>query len=63
MTDITEHPTVKAQEVYCAAVMDAYSRLIVGWSIAEYMRTEPVADALGMAIRRRRPSSQGSCPA
>jgi len=32
--------------VYCAAVMDAYSRLIVGWSIAEHMRTELVIDAL-----------------
>jgi len=45
VTDITEHPT-KEGKVYCAAVMDAYSRLIVGWSIAEHMRTELVADAL-----------------
>jgi transposase InsO family protein len=37
VTDITEHPT-KEGTVYCAAVMDAYSRLIVGWSIAEHMR-------------------------
>ena len=38
--------------------MDAYSRLIVGWSIAEHMRTELVIDALGMAILRRQPDKQ-----
>jgi putative transposase len=54
ITDITEHPTDEGK-VYCAAVMDAYSRLIVGWSIAEHMRTELVTDALGMAILRRQP--------
>jgi putative transposase len=42
----------------CAAVMDAYSRLIVGWSIADHMRTELVTDALGMAIIRRQPDEQ-----
>lgn len=41
VTDITEHPTAEGT-LYCAAVMDAYSRLIVGWSIAEHMRTELV---------------------
>ena len=54
ITDITEHSTGEGK-VYCAAVMDAYSRLIVGWSIAEHMRTELVTDALGMAIIRRQP--------
>jgi putative transposase len=57
ITDITEHPTGEGK-VYCAAVMDVYSRLIVGWSIAEHMRTELVTDALGMAIARRRPDKQ-----
>ena len=38
--------------------MDAYSRLIVGWSIAEHMRTELVTDALGMAIIRRQLDKQ-----
>jgi putative transposase len=56
ITDITEHPTEEGK-VYCAAVMDAYSRLIIGWSIAEHMRTELVTDALGMAILRRQPES------
>ena len=37
-TDITEHPTLEGQ-VYCAAVLDAYSRRIVRWSIDDNMRT------------------------
>jgi putative transposase len=56
ITDITEHPTDEGK-LYCAAVMDAYSRLIVGWSIAPHMRTELVTDALGMAIVRRQPEN------
>lgn len=54
-TDITEHPTATGK-VYCCAVIDAYSRVIVGWSIAEHMRTELVVDALQMATWRRRPA-------
>jgi putative transposase len=38
--------------------MDAYSRLIVGWSLAEHLRTELVTDALGMAIIRRQAEKQ-----
>jgi putative transposase len=59
VTDITAHPT-REGTVSCAAVMDAYSRLIVGWSIAEHMRTELVTDALGMAILRRPPDKRSS---
>ena len=53
--------------LYLAAVQDAYSRAIVGWSMAEHMRAELVVDALQMAVHRRRPepglihhSDQGS---
>ena len=53
-TDITEHPTDEGK-VYCAAVLDAYSRRVVGWSIDDNMRTALVVDALGMAITRRHP--------
>lgn len=56
LTDITEHPTEEGK-LYCAAVMDAYSRRIIGWSIADHMRTELVIDALGMATLRRKPES------
>jgi putative transposase len=57
VTDITEHPTLEGK-LYCAAVLDVYSRLIIGWAIAEHMRTELVTDALGMAIIRRQPDKQ-----
>jgi putative transposase len=53
--------------LYLAAIQDAYSRRIVGWSMAEHMKTELVTDALRMAVQRRRPepglvhhSDQGS---
>jgi putative transposase len=59
VTDITEHHTEEGK-IYCAAVLDAYSRVIVGWSIADHMRTELVTDALGMAIIRRRPAKEGA---
>jgi putative transposase len=41
--------------VYCCAVLDVYSRMIVGWSIADHRRTDLVVDALQMACWRRRP--------
>ena len=59
VTDITEHHTGEGK-VYCAAVLDVYSRRIVGWSIDDNMRTELVTDALGMAILRRKPAGDGS---
>ena len=59
LTDITEHPT-REGKLYCAAVMDAYARLIVGWSIADHIRTELVVDALGMATLRRRPEGDST---
>ena len=41
--------------LYLAAVQDAYSRAIVGWAMATHMKTSLVADALQMALARRRP--------
>jgi transposase InsO family protein len=32
--------------IYLATVIDCYSKKVVGWSIADHMRTELVADAL-----------------
>jgi putative transposase len=52
--------------LYLAVVLDAWSRKIVGWSMANHLRTELVLDALDMAIGQRRPgdvihhSDQGS---
>jgi len=66
--DITYLETWKGRS-YLAAVQDLYSRAIVGWQLAEHMRSELVVDALQMAIHRRRPqaglvhhSDQGSQP-
>jgi transposase InsO family protein len=54
VTDITQHRAADGW-VYCCAVSDAYSRRIVGWSIADHIRTELVVDALEMARWQRRP--------
>ncbi len=54
-TDITEHPTGDGT-LYLAAVEDVCSRQIVGWSMADHMRTELVVDAIQMATWRRRPA-------
>jgi Integrase core domain len=40
--------------LYLAAVQDAFSRRIVGWSMADHMRTGLVVDALETGIARRR---------
>jgi putative transposase len=41
--------------VYLAAVMDLYSRKIVGWAMAPHMRAELVCSAMRLAIAQRRP--------
>jgi transposase InsO family protein len=41
--------------LYLAAVMDLYSRRIVGYSMGNRLKPELVLEALGMALRRRRP--------
>ncbi|WP_322756740.1 IS3 family transposase [Frankia sp. Cas3] len=40
---------------YVASVIDAFSRKVVGWAVADHMRTDLVLDALRMAITRRHP--------
>jgi putative transposase len=42
--------------LYLVAVQDVFSRRIVGWSMADHMRTELVTDALQMALAHRRPA-------
>jgi len=42
--------------LYIAAVQDAVSRRIVGWSMADQMRAELVVDALQMAARDAAPT-------
>jgi putative transposase len=41
--------------LYLAVVIDLYFRQVVGWSMAEHMRTQLVNDALLMAIWKRNP--------
>jgi len=53
--DVTEHPTGEGK-VYLAAVLDAFSRRVVGWSIADHIRSELVVDAVQMALWRRQPA-------
>ncbi len=52
MTDITEHPTAEAK-VYCCAVLDAWSRRIVGWSVKKRATTAMGNTALAMDIKHR----------
>jgi putative transposase len=42
--------------LYLAAVMDLYSRKIVGWAMSERLTAELALSALKMAIKRRRPA-------
>jgi putative transposase len=43
--------------LYLAAVIDLCSRRVVGWSMADHMEADLVADALRMALARRRPDA------
>ena len=54
VADITYLPT-RAGFCYLAAITDAWSRRVVGWSMATHLRTELITAALDMAIVRRRP--------
>jgi len=50
--DITYVPTA-AGFIYLAVVLDAFSRRVVGWAMANHLRTELVLDALEMAVGQR----------
>jgi putative transposase len=65
VADITFIPSA-AGFLYLAVVLDAWSRKVVGWAMANHLRAELVLDALEMAVGQRRPhgvihhSDQGS---
>jgi transposase InsO family protein len=67
VADITYVPTW-AGFLFLAVVLDVFSRRIVGWAMANHLRTELILDALDMAVARRRPqgvihhSDQGCQP-
>lgn len=52
VTDITEHPA-REGKVYCAVVLDAFSRRVVGWSIDATQTAALVTNPLSMAIQDR----------
>jgi len=54
--DVTQHRSDDGW-VYLAVVIDAWSRRVVGWSIADHLRAELVVDAIDMATMRRRPTA------
>jgi putative transposase len=41
--------------LFLAAIIDVFSRRVVGWAIADHLRTELAMDALGMALGLRQP--------
>jgi putative transposase len=52
VADITYVPT-EAGFLYLAVVLDAFSRRIVGWAMADHLRAELVLGALDMAAQQR----------
>jgi transposase InsO family protein len=58
--DITYLPVGDGQFLYLATVLDLCSKRLVGWSIADHMRTELVTDALKAAAAARGGSLDGA---
>ena len=56
VADFTYIPTREGW-LYLAVVLDLYSRMVVGWSMQRHMTTQLVADAMTMAVWRRRPKA------
>ena len=54
VTDIT-YLYVEGKSMYIFLVTDAYSRMVVGWKVADNMRAGNAMDALKMAMRNRNP--------
>jgi putative transposase len=55
--DITYVPTTCEGFLYLAVILDVCSRRVVGWSMADHLRTELVVGALEMAVWNRRPDA------
>jgi transposase InsO family protein len=58
VSDITYVWTVEGW-MYLAVIIDLFSRRVIGWAIADHMRTELVLDALSAALGSRTPSGKG----
>ncbi|WP_276245326.1 IS3 family transposase [Virgibacillus profundi] len=55
VTDITYVWTMEGW-LYLASIIDLYSRKVIGWSMADHMRTELTLNALKMALVTRQPN-------
>ena len=56
LADITYIPTAEGW-LYLAAIMDLFSRKIVGWAMRDHMQVELASSALAMAIQQQRPEA------
>jgi putative transposase len=56
VADITYLPTWQGF-LYLAVVLDVFSRKVIGWAMADHLRSELVVAALEMALWRRRPAA------
>jgi putative transposase len=56
IADITYIPTRDEGFLYLAVILDVFSRRVVGWAMANHLRTELVVGALEMAVWNRQPS-------
>jgi putative transposase len=56
VADITQHRSWQGW-LYLAVVVDAWSRKVVGWAMADNLRAELVVEALQMAVATRRPAA------
>ena len=56
LADITYIPTAEGW-LYLAAIMDLFSRKIVGWAMRDHMQVELAASALTMAIQQQHPEA------
>jgi putative transposase len=56
LADITYIPTAEGW-LYLAAVMDLFSRKIVGWAMRDHMQVELASAALMMAVQQQRPQA------
>ena len=54
VADIT-YVRLQEEFAYLAVVLDAFTRLVVGWAMADHLRAELAVDALTMALEQRRP--------
>ena len=56
VADIT-YIRLQEEFAFLAVILDAFSRTVVGWAMADHLRASLAVEALGMALKERRPAS------